>query len=536
MRINIKLILTTALLCTTASAGMANDYSAALNMPQHVGAPLERHATDFRAFQGISSLAVAPGGRLWATWYAGKVRGEGPHNYVVLSTSADDGATWEELLVVDPDDEGPLRTFDPEVWVDPLGRLWLIWAQAVSHGHNAHTWTVIAEDANAANPKWSEPRLLAQGVMMCKPTVLSDGTWAFPICDWEARVNKTPDGATAGLWESKDNGATFTLRGAALVPVEHRTFDEHMLVERRDGSIWNLIRTRYGIGESISTDGGKTWPVVTQSAIAHPSARFFIRRLQSGNLLLVKHGAIAKKTGRSHLTAFISKDDGKSWNDGLLLDERTGVSYPDGQQTKDGTIYITYDYSRTGDRTILFAAFREEDVLAGKDVSGKVRLNQLISKASGGITSQKPQGKPKPVLNNADGAKLDTTNPGRWKCTTHREFKLGKQIFSDRGYTLTEAPEALAKVQMVIVAMEGDKTLECEKAGMLYMLTPLRERNKDSASEALIKQGFQKVALPEIRMFSIGNTGNYCTLYQKRCVVGENITFGKWAVPLFIKK
>ena len=38
---------------------------------------------------------------------------------------------------------------------------------------------------------------------------------------------------------------------------------------------------------------------------------------------------------RRHLTAFISTDDGRTWGGGLMLDERRGVSYPDGQQTAD---------------------------------------------------------------------------------------------------------------------------------------------------------------------------------------------------------
>ena len=47
------------------------------------------------------------------------------------------------------------------------------------------------------------------------------------------------------------------------------------------------------------------------------------RRLASGNLLLVNH---YKFTGRSHLTAHISIDDGKTWNDGLLLDPGTATA------------------------------------------------------------------------------------------------------------------------------------------------------------------------------------------------------------------
>ncbi|NQV28554.1 MAG: serine hydrolase, partial [Rhodopirellula sp.] len=43
-----------------------------LQTPAYVGPPKQPdHATSNRAFQGIPSMAVAPGGRLWADWYAG---------------------------------------------------------------------------------------------------------------------------------------------------------------------------------------------------------------------------------------------------------------------------------------------------------------------------------------------------------------------------------------------------------------------------------------------------------------------------------
>jgi hypothetical protein len=46
----------------------------------------------------------------------------------VLSTSSDNSATWNELLTVDPDAGGPVRSFDPELWVSPDGRLFFFWA------------------------------------------------------------------------------------------------------------------------------------------------------------------------------------------------------------------------------------------------------------------------------------------------------------------------------------------------------------------------------------------------------------------------
>ena len=84
------------------------------------------------------------------------------------------------------------------------------------------------------------------------------------------------------------------------------------------------------------------------------------------------------------MTAFVSEDDGRTWKGGLVLDERSGVSYPDGCQAPDGTVFIAYDRERAKEREILLATFAEEDVLAGKVVSERGRLMQMVNKATGG--------------------------------------------------------------------------------------------------------------------------------------------------------
>ena len=78
--------------------------------------------------------------------------------------------------------------------------------------------------------------------------------------------------------------------------------------------------------------------------------------------------------GPSQLTAWLSEDDGKTWKGGLMLDERKGISYPDGFQAPDGTIYISYDRNRATDGEILLARFTEEDILARKLVGPKSKL------------------------------------------------------------------------------------------------------------------------------------------------------------------
>ena len=142
----------------------------------------------------------------------------------------------------------------------------------------------------------------------------------------EGHVRPLPDESGSNVIASTDRGKTWTFLGGS--DVKGRSCDEHMIVERKDGSLWMLIRTKMGIGESISTDRGKTWSKGKPDAIEHiPTARFFVRRLQSGRILLVKHSPPEGKH-RSHLTAYLSDDEGKTWQGELLVDERKGVSLP----------------------------------------------------------------------------------------------------------------------------------------------------------------------------------------------------------------
>ena len=72
-----------------------------------------------------------------------------------------------------------------------------------------------------------------------------------------------------------------------------------------------------------------------------------------------------------------------SWQGGLVLDERPGISYPDGFQAPDGTITISYDRNRSTDGEILMARFTEEDVLAKEFRGPMSKAKMLISKPMG---------------------------------------------------------------------------------------------------------------------------------------------------------
>ena len=81
-----------------------------------------QHVASARRHTGIPSV-TACGDRLWVTYYGGPTGGEDSNNYCVLTTSTDGGRTWKDVLVSDPDGNGPKRAFDPEVWVSPDKRL-----------------------------------------------------------------------------------------------------------------------------------------------------------------------------------------------------------------------------------------------------------------------------------------------------------------------------------------------------------------------------------------------------------------------------
>ncbi len=348
------------------SCSLTKENTTFLKPPKIIENPaaIEHYKVDKRRSCGIPSMAVSKEGRLWAVWYVGITDGKKvedcPYSYIVVSTSGDNGDTWEEVLVIDPDEVGPVRAFDPEVWFDPDGKLWVFWAQQVKpyRATTSGVWAITTDDGGTANPRWSESRRLVDGVMMCKPTVLSNGDWALPVSFWHK-----PE-ASSMMVVSSNKGRKWKIKGAVRIPEESLDWDENMIFEKNDGSLSMWIRTTYGIGESFSKDGGGTWSELQPSSIKHTTSRFFIRRLNSGNLLLVKHGPLDERTKRSHLMAFISQDDGNTWSNGLMLDEREGVTYPDGQQAEDGTIYITYDYSRSKEQHIVMTSFTEEDVLS----------------------------------------------------------------------------------------------------------------------------------------------------------------------------
>jgi hypothetical protein len=348
-----------------------------LTPPSILSAPSD-HLQSAEKFQGIPGVECTASGNIYACWYGGG-DGEGPDNFVMIARKNSQNPCWEapEFVILHSGDN--IRCFDPCLWIDPEKRLWCFWAQSfspeintISDGVNG-VWGTVCDNPDDDSPIWAPPRRLCDGIMLNKPIVTRNGKWLFPVSIWGDGIGKGKISdqlrkfAGPNIYCSTDGGETLSYRGICYLP-GGEIFDEHQLVELRDGRIWCMIRKTYGIGEGFSNDGGKSWSNCAPALLENPNSRFAIRRLQSGNLLLVNHQCREKESGewrvREKLTAYLSTDDGASWSKGTLLDAREEVSYPDITEAPDGTILCIYDRRRYHEGEILLHHFSESELAA----------------------------------------------------------------------------------------------------------------------------------------------------------------------------
>ncbi len=365
--------------------------------------PGPQYADENRCFTNVTTITRTPGGRLWSG-FSGGGDGEGHLNYGMVVFSDDDGESWTDpQLVIDTDGNGPVRTDHIVVWTSPDGVLWVMFNQYPEglRGRRSSLWAITCANPEDDARRWSAPRkLVDEQNLLNAPTVLRDGTWIFPTGCWIRRegldLKESRELFPSRPLISRDSGETFEL-GGPLHGEDPPDYDEYTVAERGDGTL--VIFNRYGnqddnkrsILECESHDRGRTWTPMRVNGIPNARSRLVLMNLQSGHWLLVKHGTMdwisdEAFRGRSHMTAWISRDGGESWEGGLMLDERE-CAYPSGFQAQDGTIYVSYDRNRKVKAEMLLARFTEEDVLAGKGISERFALRLLINK-TGRVSSK----------------------------------------------------------------------------------------------------------------------------------------------------
>ena len=478
-----------------------------------------------RYWQGIPGVAKAGNGRLWATWYSGGTT-EGAGNWIVLYTSADDVDSWEGPVFV-IDSENDLRAVDPNLWVDPDGRMWFFWQQGDRVGDCVFSvYGMYTENPGDRELIWSQPKRIANGVAINDPTVLRDGTWVLPTTVWSIHMNDVlGDENNAGCYISKDKGETWTYQGSVNKLTGTRDHEENMIVEQMDGSWRMLMRSRIGIEESFSYDGGVTWSDGVDAGLTRTPSRFHFKRLASGNILLVYHNSPTYDASRTYLTAALSTDDGKTWSHKLLLDRRFEVSYPDVQEDADGNIYIIYDCCRWSSMEILLAKITEEDIKVGELVTATSYLRKLVNN-NGGLEVQQAD------FECSEGAWVTLKEQAKFEWTrgTMKMIQVGSKLFVDDEHVFNEKmPEALkGKNYLYTETNNTGNTLKVTSDGYLYILTYV---DADTPIQLLRDQGFRtQITIPHRQVCASYPWPN--AFMEKRVTVGEEIELCNWSIVI----
>ncbi len=180
---------------------------------------------------------------------------------------------------------------------------------------------------------------------------------------------------------SDDGGATWQLSASKLTSPCYEGYNganegacEPCFEERRDGSIWMLMRTQAGcLYESFSKDNGTTWSTAAPSRFRTSTGPANLLRHRDGRLVLTwnncelppKHEGVGVYGGRDALHTAISDDDGRTWkgfreiyldhrrNDNPAASGDRGTAYPLAAFTDEGQIVVLAGQGKGGRNPIL---------------------------------------------------------------------------------------------------------------------------------------------------------------------------------------
>lgn len=302
-----------------------------------------------------------------------------PYGKVQMIRSTDQGKTWSSAENVI---NSPLDDRDAGILELENGNLVLFWFNSIAYQH---------KNRLAAHPVYkksfeetTEAQRKANGGTFCAISATDGRKWGFPI----KTAGVSPHGGTllkngnimlvskgrGGSDEiskdlgikvsvSKDGGKSWEVIAEIKIPKGDKIGDywEPHVVEASNGDLVAQIRCQKDayLRQSVSKDGGKTWPVAEKTDIVgYPS---HLLKLKDGTLLTTysrrqinpkkaKYKPSDKIMGQF---ARFSADNGKTWGDEIMLCRSlTGdMGYPSTAQLPDGSFYTVFyhNFDKTPD-------------------------------------------------------------------------------------------------------------------------------------------------------------------------------------------
>ncbi len=155
---------------------------------------------------------------------------------------------------------------------------------------------------------------------------------------------------------SDDNGKTWK-RSRDAVAVPKRGAMEPGLIERRDGSLLQIIRTQMGkVWITDSRDRGDTWSDARAWNVTSPEAPATLIPLPDDRGWLIIHNPVVDAKAKSHggrrtpLVARVSKDEGKTWSEPVAIESDLKKTYSYiSARIADDRVFLTY-YVESGSR------------------------------------------------------------------------------------------------------------------------------------------------------------------------------------------
>ncbi|MHA6689067.1 sialidase family protein [Devosia sp. A449] len=329
-----------------------------------------------------SFLLALNNGDMACTWFAGTEEGK-PDVSIYFTRLPAGAAAWTPEIKVSDDPERSEQ--NPVLFETPAGELWLLYtAQEFGNQDTAIVRRRISRDGGQSwgpiEVLFGEPgTFIRQGVL-----VLSSGEWILPIFHCLPVPGETWHGQNdvSAVMISTDQGQNWT---------EHAVPDSkgavHMnVVERRDGSLFALYRSRYAdnIMESVSTDKGHTWSKPVATSLPNNNSSIQCCTLADGTLALVFNNiaatpAVRAEAGnepiwgvpRTPLSIALSLDEGKTWSHirdievaptpppELNLDKpdrrARELSYPTVTGDAEGRINVAFTYYRKAIKFVRFS-------------------------------------------------------------------------------------------------------------------------------------------------------------------------------------
>ena len=315
---------------------------------------------------------------------------------VATVRSTDGGQTWTTPTVsMDAGPGGTNGCGDPCILQDKKGRIWMQALVCHFGGGASLNVSKTGFDKNQTG-QWGMVYSDNDGKTWCKDYVnvteqvkkdewtcilagpgngicTKKGVIVFPAQIWQNGANPR---CRSTICYSEDNGKNWKM-GTGL---PHAT-SECQVVELKDGSLMLNCRNEAGGGSRViyvTKDLGETWePHETNlGGLKEPypqpcqASLVTVQSKKYGRLLLFSNPQVYP---RALMIVRASRDDGKTWNEGIMYDKRRCMGYSCIAMTDPDHVGIIYETCHTngknGARGIGFVRIPIETIVTGKEVS-----------------------------------------------------------------------------------------------------------------------------------------------------------------------